>query len=275
MNTNPCNRGLFASAWGPGLGLLLLLSSACATPNSPAPPATELDQEPPRLLNAFFGLDEALPERARLLCRAAPGRDGMPVTFSRRVTSMAPDDFVVITQSGARKTPLCATLRPANEASEGHTVLLIGDLGSAQDPPARVDVVGDLLLEADGHARGLTVDVTPLEAGPTLVLAIAYAAGMIGSDCPQATRQIVQVTWAGGVQPAQGAAPDAHRTMYRVLTDSSTVIPTALGDLHDNDNYVHLCLTTPIPASEVRAQAGVLVDPRGDLNPFTSVAVSR
>ena len=135
----------------------------------------------------------------------------MPITFSRRVTSMEPGDFAVITRSGIRKVPECATLRPADEASEGHTVLLIGDLGSAQDPPERVEVVGDVALEAGGQGRGLAVDVTPLEAGPTLVLAIAYTAGTIESDCPGGARQIVQVTWAGGVQPHEGAAREAAR----------------------------------------------------------------
>lgn len=199
----------------------------------------------------------------------------MPVTFSRRVVSMNPSDFVVVTRSGARKTPECATLRPADRAAERHTVLLIGDLGSAQDPPTRVKVVGDVLLEAGGRGHGLEVNVTPLEAGPTLVLAIAYAAGTVESDCPTGTQQVVQVTWAGGVQPKDGATQEDHRTMYRVVTANGEVTPTALGDIDDNDNYVHLCLDTSANASEVNAKAGVLVDPRGDLNPSTSVAVSR
>ncbi|MEL6615975.1 MAG: hypothetical protein AAFQ43_09565 [Bacteroidota bacterium] len=188
---------------------------------------------------------------------------------------MEAEDFTVVTQSGERKTPACATLRPANEASEGHTVLLIGDLGSVQNPPIRVEATGAVELEAGGTAQGLMVDVTPLEAGPTLVLAIAYDAGAIESDCPDETQQIVQVTWAGGVQPADGETPEAHRTMYRVTTADGEVSALALGDLGDQDNYVHLCLGTDSWSESVIARAGVLVDPRGDLNPETTVDVTR
>jgi hypothetical protein len=239
------------------------------------PPATALDREPPQLLNAFFGLDDALPRGSRVLCRTGPGRDGMPVTFSRRVMSVEPSDFAVVTRSGVRKTPACATLRPADGALERQTVLLIGDLGSVQDPPGRVEVVGDVALDHGGQGRGLEVDVTPLEAGPTLVLAIAYAAGAVESDCPPATQQVIQVTWAGGVQPGDGSTQEDHRTMYRVMTVDGEITPFALGDLGDNDNYVHLCLGSSANASEVNAQAGVLVDPRRDVNPSTSVPVNR
>lgn len=227
------------------------------------------------MLNAFFGLDDALPRRARLLCRAAPGRDGMPVTFSRRVTSIEPGDVLVTTESGMQKRPLCATLRPADEPSEGHTVLLIGDLGSAEDPPRRVEIVGNVMLEGGASARGLEAEVDPLEAGPTLVLAIAYEAHAIESDCPAATQQVIQVTWAGGVRPDDGITPETHRTMYRVTTGDGEVVPFALGDLGDNDNYEHLCLDTPAAPSEVTAGAGVLLDPRDDLNPLTSTPVRR
>jgi hypothetical protein len=134
--------GLRAALWA----AFVLLNSACGSSTPMTPPATVLDREPPQLLNAFFGLDDALPPGSRVLCRTGPGRDGMPVTFSRRVMSVDPSDFVVVTRSGVRKTPACATLRPADGALERHTVLLIGDPGSAQDPQAGmlVDPRGDL-----------------------------------------------------------------------------------------------------------------------------------
>jgi hypothetical protein len=263
--------GLRAALWS----ALVLLVSACGRLTTTTPPATALDREPPQLLNAFFGLDDAMPPISRVFCPTGPGRDGMPVTFSRRVMSMNPSDFVVVTRSGVRKTPDCATLRPADGASERHTVLLIGDLGGAQDPPVRVEVVGNVVLEAGGQGRGLKVNVTPLEDGSTLVLAIAYEAGKIDSDCRTGTQQVVQVTWTGGVTPKDGVSQEDHRTMYRVTTANGEVTPVALGDLNDNDNYVHLCLNTTANASEVKARAGVLIDPRGDLNPSTSVTVSR
>jgi hypothetical protein len=51
------------------------------------------------------------------------------------------------------------------------------------------------------------------------------------------------------------------------------VVPFALADLGDNDNYLHLCLDVDAPPLSVRAEAGILVDPRGDLNDDTSVVV--
>ncbi len=47
----------------------------------------------------------------------------------------------------------------------------------------------------------------------------------------------------------------------------------ALGDLGDGDNCVPLCLDTDSTANRVSAAAGALVDPRGDLNPETSLEV--
>lgn len=60
-----------------------------------------------------------------------------------------------------------------------------------------------------------------------------------------------------------------------MTTGAETVTPFALGDLNDQDNYVHLCLDTDVEATRVSAAAGVLVDPRRDVNPETSVTVSR
>lgn len=63
--------------------------------------------------------------------------------------------------------------------------------------------------------------------------------------------------------------------MYRVVTSNGEITPVALGEFDDQDNYVHLCLDTDSSAYTVRARAGVLVDPRGDLNPATTVRVRR
>ena len=248
--------------------------SGCAT----ALPVTTLEDEPPRLLNAFFGLDDALPDGVFWLCPGGGGTDGMPVTFSRRLSgTVPPASFAVVLRSGAKKTPLCATTAPANEASENHTVLLVGDLGGVDDPPVRVEVVADLWADgvagAVDNARGATVEVTPLLAGPTLVLAIAMTPGAIDSDCPPATTQLLMVTWSGGVVPDVDATQEMHRLAYTVTTDAGDVTPMALGDLDDRDNYIHLCLDTDAPVQRVRARAAVLVDPNNDENPETSVTV--
>jgi hypothetical protein len=249
-------------------------ASGCAT----ALPVTTLEDEPPRLLNAFFGLDDALPDGVFWLCPGGGGTDGMPVTFSRRLSgTVPPAAFAVVLRSGLKKTPLCATTAPANEASEHHTVLLVGDLGGVDDPPVGVEVVADLWADgvagAVDNARGATVEVTPLLAGPTLVLAIAMAPNAIDSDCPPATTQLLMVTWSGGVVPDVDATQEMHRLAYTVTTDAGDVTPMALGDLDDRDNYVHLCLDTAATVQRVRAQAAVLVDPNNDENPETSVTV--
>jgi hypothetical protein len=44
--------------------------------------------------------------------------------------------------------------------------------------------VGDGVAGAVDSARGAAVEVTPLQAGPTLVLAIAMAPCAIAGDCP-------------------------------------------------------------------------------------------
>jgi len=184
--------------------------------------------------------------------------------------------FTVVTRSGQQKTPVCASLRPADGPGERHTVLLVGDFGDPlDDPPVQVAVTGHLPLEGGADGRGLTVDVTPLEAGPSIVLAMGYPAGGREGGCPEGTRQIVEVVWSGGVVPGPGQTPENHREMYSVTTKTGAVTPIALGDVGDNDNYERLCLDTESPASRVSAAEGILQDPRGDLNPSTSLNVAR
>lgn len=261
-------------------GIAAALTTACGA--SPAA-RSALDDQPPRLVSAFFGLDDALPPVAARICRAAVGADGMPVTFSRRVVgtgmqgaNVDPKAFTITTRSGARKTPACATLEPAIGSSEDHTVLLVGDLGGEpDDPPTRVEVTGPMPLADGADGQGLAVEVTPLADGPTIVLAMGYPLAAIETDCPQSTAQVVMVVWAGGVVPGPGQSDESHLGIYTVTTATGEVAPFALGDLGDRDNYVHLCLDTEAAATGVRAAGGVLVDPRGDLNPETALDVVR
>lgn len=266
-----------------------------------APPASD-----PALLSAFFGLDNALPFGANGLCRRAAGQDGMPVILGAVIDPATLDaaDFAVTTAAGVVSTPSCATLSPAVDAGELRTVLLIGEFGSAvDDPPARVEVVGDILTAAGVGAnpdaadanslnfKGAAVEVIPLDAGPTLIVAEAVpqtqwaldqAAGrQQGTGCPSArTLQIVRATWAGGVTVASGdEAGDAERALYRVnlrQTDGSTieVTPFALADVGDGDNNHLLCLDVRGEPVSVTFPAGQLYDPNHDVpNPETSVAV--
>ena len=246
------------------------------------------------LLSAFFGLDNALPRLSRLICRGAPGKDGMPVIFGSEIdhTTLQAGDFRVTTASGATGEMHCVTLLPATDAGELRTVLLVGEFGDAEtDPPASVEVVGHLLsIDRTLDFRGAQVDVTPLEPGPSLVMAeiVDPAAPDLGlgqrrtdgTDCPaDGTLQAVRVVWAGGVTLENGDEPgDAERDLYRVTmraADGSEreINPAALADLGDGDNNHLLCLDTSDTPVFVSFPAGILTDPNDDLNPATRVAV--
>ena len=243
------------------------------------------------LLSAFFGLDNGLGVGANRLCQGASGQDGMPVVLSHTVDpgSLDPEDFQIVTRSGIEHTPICVTLRPAGDAGELRTVLLIGEFGdAADDPPVKVLVVDDLF--SDGmtgdrvNFRGTQTQVTPLDAGPSLVLAEVVPKDRRstegrGSACPEGTQQVVRVTWAGGVRLPSGGEPgEVERALYRVTVEhpdgsSDEIIPAALADLGDRDNNHLLCLDRSTPAVSVSFPAGHLVDPNRDLNPDTQVDV--
>lgn len=246
------------------------------------------------LLSAFFGLDNALPRASRLICRGAPGKDGMPVIFSAEIdhTTMQAGDFQVTTASGAAGEMHCVTLLPATDAGELRTVLLVGEFGNAEtDPPAKVEIVGHLhSLDGTLDFRGAAVAVTPLAPGPSLVMAevvdgTAEDLGIglrrtRGSTCPaEGIQQVVRVIWAGGITLANGdELGDTERDLYRVTVRNADetqrdVPPAALADLGDGDNNHLLCLDTAGTPLSVSFPAGVLTDPNGDLNPATSVAV--
>ncbi len=257
------------------------------------PVALDASGQPARLLSAFHGLDNDLPFRAHAFCLGAAGKDGMPVVLSHTVDeeTVQAEDFRVFTRSGAESTPLCVTLQPSVDEGERRTVLLIGEFGDADgDAPAKVAVVGDLLSDgATGGPvsfRGTTVQVTPLSAGPNLVLAEVVppderSVSGRGSACPTETRQVIRATWAGGVRPANGDdSGDTERALYRVTVERADgtrdeIAPAALADLGDNDNNHHVCLDTVDPAVSVAFPAGHLVDPNQDLNPDTRIDVNR
>ena len=244
-----------------------------------------------RALSAFFGLDNALPMGVNLLCLGGGGKDGMPVVLSHTIDAetLDPEDFRIITRSGAEHTPSCSTLRPAGDEGEARTVLLIGEFGDADDdPPATVRVVDDLfsdgVMGARANFRGAQTEVTPLEAGPFLVLAelvpeARWATEVQGPACPETTQQVVRATWAGGVRRPDGGEPgDAERVLYGVTVERldgarEEVVPVALADVEDRDNNHLLCLDTSDRAVAVRFPGGHLVDPNQDLNPDTHVAI--
>ena len=250
------------------------------------------------LLSAFYGVDDDLPWIMRFVfCDAAPGTDGMPVIFSHEIdhASMQAGDFLVTTASGRKAVPVCVTLAPADDAGEHRTVLLAGDLGSAEDQPVRVEMVGSI-LSRDGAAnfKGQQVAVTPLEDGPTLILAqelpqeawrMGKAATPLpwggGSGAAVGSKTVVRVVWAGGVtKPGRKEIGDDVRQAYRVTMrvksgETVDVTPFAIADLGDGDNNHLLCLDVEGTPLAVEMPADLVVDPRGDWNPETRVELLR
>ncbi len=220
----------------------------------------------------------------------------MPVIFSHEldVDTLQPGDFRVTTASGSVGQLICVTMLPAIDPGELRTALLVGDYGSAQtDPPVTVEIVGNLhSIDNTVNFKGASIEVTPLDPGPTLILAETLpkttwrlgreSNGGAGSStgCPtEGVEQIVRVVWAGGVTTVNNEEPgELERNAYSVTVkdanDSTTdVTPFALGDLADNDNNHELCLdTTDVPVS-VSFPAGYLTDPNNDLNPVTSIEI--
>lgn len=220
----------------------------------------------------------------------------MPLVFSHEldITTIEAGDIEVALRSGEKGSVNCVSLAPAIEPGELRTLLLIGDFGSAEEnPPIRVKVIGNLYA-ADGSVnfRGASIEVIPLEAGPSLVFAenvaradwrfeaISTRLGMSDAFCPQeGLQQILRVVWNGGVELASGeeVGPE-HAGLYRVTIENSdgsvrTVRPFAVGNLGDGDNNHDLCLNTDGQPVSVAFPAGHLVDPNHDVNANTSVTV--
>ena len=246
----------------------------------------------PTLLSAFFGLDNALPFVVNLLCFGGAGDDGMPVVLSHRISSdsLRPEQFQITTRSGQLKTPECASLRPAGDPGERRTVLLIGEFGNADtDPPEVVTIVEDLLSDtaAPVNFNGQSVEVTPLNEGPSMVLAESlsqddWTVDRRGTQCPNdGVKQIIRVTWNGGVRLANGDEPgDTETHLYSVTMEpergaSYITHPIAIAELGDNDNHHFLCMDTDDKASEVSFPSGHFIDPNRDLNPDTRVMLHR
>ncbi|MDX2093071.1 MAG: hypothetical protein SFX73_34835 [Kofleriaceae bacterium] len=251
-----------------------------------------------RLRSAFFGLDDAFEGPAnKAICEGASGKDGMPIIFSHEidVSTMQAGDFKVTTASGRVGTVHCVTLAPADDNGELRTALLVGQYGSASDQPSRVEIVGNLLsIDNTVNFKGASIAVTALEEGPTIVLAELLPEDRLelgkqptelawggGSGCPVGTKQVVNVTWAGGVsKPGGGEANDVERVHYKVKIaqpdgSEATVTPFALADLVDGDNNHRLCLDVAGTPTTVFFPKGHLVDPRKDLNPETMMSVTK
>lgn len=255
-----------------------------------SPGLAENTGEQGQILSAFFGLDNSRRIRFRtvIACRGFKGSDGMPVIFSKEIdeTTLDPEDFRITTASGRTGRVGCVTLRPADEPGEKRTVLVIGEYGSHDDQPVTVKITGDLMsLNGRVNFKGARADIIPLEAGPSMILSEFvppenWRLGTSG-NCPRdGVRNVVRVTWTGGITKPGGAEiDDKERQLYRVTIRKpdgglATVAPIAIADLNDNDNNHDLCLDIAGEPASVFFPAGALTDPNEDLNPDTEVKVS-
>ena len=248
------------------------------------------------LLSAFYGLDDAIPFIASYrICGEFGHSDGMPAIFATEVdtSTVEAGDFLVTLADGQEVSVGCVTPAPAADPGELRTMLLIGDFGSINNQPITVTVTGNVMsLDQQVNYRGSTIEVTALEAGPTLILAepvsedewdLGKEATSLpfggGDSCPASTRQVIRAVWRGGItKPGGDEIGDLERSAYRVITidedgTESVVAPFAIGDLGDGDNNHELCLDTEARVIRVEFPADLMTDPREDLNTATSVTV--
>ncbi len=251
-----------------------------------APDAIEPDPSPdvvdsPAILTAYLGVLDLPAIGIGLLaavsdCEQQPLDEGMPVVLSHRVdgATLEPSDFVVTTVGGAAMTPTCATLEPATEDDELQTVLLTGPLGSSDDPPAEVAVIGELLAIDGTVLTGIATDtINTFETGPRLVLARLDPAG---AQCASlGSSHEIQMTWEGGVTGPRGAEPGAAELARLSLIDIDGGSHPLLGfdDLGDGDNYLVACIPPDVEPTMIKARQDTVYDPTNNPNPPTAAEV--
>ncbi len=204
------------------------------------------------------------------------GDEGMPVVFSVQIdaATLDPEDFAVTTASGAVMTPSAVTLSPADEGDERRTVLLTGQLGSADDFPVSVEVVGSLLSVDGAELSGLTTQVTTNDNGPSLVSALVDP-GEVGVN-GKVTPTRIQTTWQGGVSGRFGMPIGIQqlRGIRIIDVDGEAHVPHGFEDLGDNDNHLVLIVPPGVEPAGVAVRAGTLFDPTNQPNPETAIPIS-
>lgn len=262
-------------------------------------------QSTPFMISAFYGLDDELngqaaaialspqanpwnvddpfrPNPNRLTPAQLNGLDGLPVVFSELLdpTTVDPSDFLITTASGATHAPVGATVNPAHDVGERRTVALFGEFGDAEnDPPVTVSLVGDLLTTGGVNIfeTASPIDVIPLADGSTLAYAETVDPATV--DAVDGSELVLRAVWTGGIVGADGnevTEPDWSQYVLSgtdAIGNSVELTPIGIGDLNDNDNNHLLYFDQAISPGTLFLPGGLLIDPNGDHNPATSIAV--
>ncbi|KPF41716.1 hypothetical protein IP87_01100 [beta proteobacterium AAP121] len=211
-------------------------------------------------------------------CAQWIGDDGMPLVMSVpiKASSLRPDRFRVISRAGVESTPNCATLRPADETNERHTILLAGPIADPADLPAYVVIVGPV---EDVRGNVLEGAVSPpvtigIRSGPSLVHAFVLNRP---DGPPGSSRRVIQMVWQGGVTGPNGVEVGTEQlNAIRIIDcNGNAHTPLAFDDLGDGDNYLELHLPAGVVAERVEVAAGYFFDPLNQPNPTTAVQVKK
>ena len=242
------------------------------------------------LLSAFFGLDNAMPQKSIGIWSKAPGKDGMPLVFSHEIdpATLSPNLFQIATQKGEKMTVPFSSFKPAIEEFELRTILLIGEFGNAPDnEPKEVEIIGDLKTRDGQNLKGQKIEVTPLKDGPFMSYAEYFSLDKyypfrekgVGCDCPKTeTEKVVRIVWAGGVKATDGnELGEKQLTSFTISliqhSDTIKVHPFHIADIDDNDNNIDLCIKEEGIPILVEAKENIAIDPRGDKNPKTKMKI--
>lgn len=243
-----------------------------------------------KILSAFFGLDNDLPKSAFGISPKAPSKDGMPIVFSHELkpSTLDASDFKITSKNGEIHEVDVVTFKPAIEAYELRTVLLIGNYGDAPDnEPVEVEIIDELLARSGQNYEGHKISVTPLNQGPFLSYAeyfsiddeYPYIEKGRGCDCPKNTTSVIRTVWAGGVRAMNGnELGNRELNRFTIILENQNgdkikVNPFQLADVGDNDNNIDLCINKEgIPIS-VQVKENTAIDPRDDPNDFTEIQI--
>ena len=235
----------------------------------------------PAILSAYLGAVDIPPLLVGPMedvsgCDQKPRDEGLPIVLSHPVDASTLDtsDFVVTTATGKTVTPTCATLEPATEDGELQTVLLTGPMGTSDDRPVRVSIVGELLATDGTELSGLEADhLSTFEDGPSIVLARLDPAG---DSCKSlGSTHEIQTTWDGGVTGWRNTEPGATELEGFTLLDTSgqAYAPVGFDDLGDSDNHLVVCVPPKVEPATLAVRPGTLFDPTNNPNPATSATV--